>query len=539
MPATLLAIWLDAVEVTLLEKMMDRGDMPNLRALREGGAYGRLLSLEHTLSETVYGMVLTGHPPETTGTWNVGRFNPATYDEGEHEPVDCNGLPFFPQLCPRLRTCIFDIPGLPLLSNVNGIQVSSWGSHSPKVPAASDPPELFAALVARYGQHPGSGYHDFACLDDATAMQDLRSRILTGIPQRAQIACDLLGRETWDLFFMGFGESHGAGHVYWPHPDCLDLLSRSNTLDTMETVYRSIDEALGTVVAAAGPDARIVVFSTEGMSADNFDIPNLVFLPELLYRYSFPGCRNFDFDPARGPSPEKLAGIDNWVMEVWHQRRRPRPIEAWLRDRLPLPWAMRLFRWLMLQPPMDHPLSVSFWNFQPTTWMMSYRRFAKAFTLLTASDGCIRLNVRGRERHGIVRRGDFQRTCDDIETLLRELIDPASGEPVVRKVLRMRHDPFAWGEADHDADMVVLWNSCARNRIVSPRFGSFGPVPYHRTSAHSPDGFLLARGPGIDGGILPLGSPMDVAATILQLAGTPVATLPGRCRIPLRKHQAA
>ena len=313
----------------------------------------------------------------------------------------------------------------------------------------------------------------------------------------------------------------------------------SGTLDTVEAVYRRVDEALGSVIAAAGPDARVMIFSTEGLCAENFDLQNLVFLPELLFRHSFPGCKGLDFDPRRELSPESQAGIKDWVMEIWHQRRRPLAVETWLRDRLRLPISMRLLRWFGLQPPLYHPLSTTFWNFASTNWSIPYRRYMKAFALITASDGCIRLNVRGREKHGLIRADEFAETCDDIENILHELRDPHSGERAVKNVFRIRTDPFAWGKNDHDADLVVTWQPVARAQLVSPHFGNFGPVPFHRTSAHTPDGFIAVKGPGIGRGTLPVGSPLDVAPTILALAGARSGSLPGQCVIPLHSQRMA
>lgn len=530
MPAKVLAIWLDAAEPLLLEQMMANGEMPNLRRLCARGTYGRLVSLEHSLSETAYGMILTGQPPERTGTWNIGEFDTKTYREGGIERTDYNGIPFFLELDPTLRTCVFDIPGLPLLPNLNGIQVTSWGAHSPKISPRSSPPELLAELTARYGAHPGSGYNDYACLHDPLAMRSLRERILAGIPRRGAIIRDLLARSDWDLFLTSFGEPHGVGHVFWPHPECLSLLQASGTLDAVTDVYRAVDQELGKIAATAGEATRIVLFSIEGMCADNFDVQNMVLLPELLYRHSFPGCVGFDFDPHRPPSPESQAGIKNWVMEVWHQRRRPFPLENWLRDRLPLPLAMKLFRWLGLQPPLFHPLTETFWNFQPTTWSIPYRPYMKAFTLITASDGCIRLNVRGRESQGLIAASDFRATCAEITAMLMELRDAETGKAAVQKVLPMRVDPHAWGETDTDADLIVKWNPGVGTRLVSPNFGSLGPVPFHRTSAHTPDGFLSATGPGVPIGRFTTGEPIDIAPTILKLLGSESAReLPGRC----------
>jgi predicted AlkP superfamily phosphohydrolase/phosphomutase len=533
MPTKVLAVWLDAAEPALLEALMARGELPTLARLRGTGTYGRLRTLDHSLSEIVYGMVLTGQPPDSTGTWTIGRFDLQSYREGASERTDYCGVPFFVQLDRNLRTCIFDVPCQPLLPGLKGVQVQAWGSHSPKMAPCSDPPELLAELTARHGGHPGAGYQDYACLDDPASLRDLLTRIMIGIPRRAAVACDLLGRGAWDLFFTSFGETHGGGHYFWPHPDCLAQLQAAGCADALPTVYRAVDEALGKMVAAAGSHARVIVFSTEGMSDDNFDVANFVLLPELLFRHSFPDCRAFDFDGARGPSPEARAGIKNWVMEVWHQRRRPTRLETWLRDRLPLPWAMRSYRWLGLQPPLFHPMTATFWNFQPTTWLMPYRPWMNAFTLISASDGLIRLNVKGRERRGRIRRADFSLACAELIALLDDLRIEESGEPAVAKVIRIREDPMDWGPGLHDADLVVKWRPQVRTRLVSPQLGALGPVPWHRASAHSPDGFLSATGPGIAAGGFAIGTPLDIAPTILALAGSRAgATLPGRCLVP-------
>jgi predicted AlkP superfamily phosphohydrolase/phosphomutase len=540
MPAKVLVVWLDAAEPVLLERMMAEGELPTLAGLRRRGTYGRLRSLDHSLSEIAYGLVLTGQPPDQTGTWTIGAFDPQTYSEGEQERTDYRGTPFFPQLDRTLRTCIFDTPCLPILPNINGIQVQGWGSHSPKMGPCSQPADLIGELTARHGAHPAAGYSDFACMDDPASMRDLHERIAAGIPMRASIACDLLGRESWDLFFTSFGEPHGAGHYFWPHPDCLPLLEACGGIDALPRIYRAVDEALGRMVASAGPDARVVVFSNEGMCDDNFDAANFVLLPEILFRHSFPGCEAFDFDPGRGPSPEAQAGIKNWVMEVWHQRRRPGRLETFLRDRLPVSWATRLYRWLDLNPPLFHPLTAKFWNFQATTWMAPYRPHMKAFALISASDGLIRLNVRGREKHGMIVAADFRRACDEIAALLNELRLPETGQPAVQSVVRLRDDALTWRPGLHDADLIVKWRPATRARLSSPRFGELGPVPWHRSSAHTPDGFLSASGPGIPIGTFATGSPMDIAPTVLALAGSKKgALLPGRCLIPALLRWAA
>ena len=78
-----------------------------------------------------------------------------------------------------------------------------------------------------------------------------------------------------------------------------------------------------------------------------------------------------------------------------------------------------------------------------------------AFALPSFYDGRIRINLRGRERHGIVDPSRYEETCRDLETLLRECRDPRTGEPVVDSFERAStRDPLCLTGSEAD-----LWSS--------------------------------------------------------------------------------
>ena len=74
-------------------------------------------------------------------------------------------------------------------------------------------------------------------------------------------------------------------------------------------MFQAVDGAIQEVVAAAGDDAAVVVFSPQGMESNSMDLPSLVFLPELCYRLSFPGRRALapggDGPAAAGAAPAR------------------------------------------------------------------------------------------------------------------------------------------------------------------------------------------------------------------------------------------
>jgi hypothetical protein len=81
-------------------------------------------------------------------------------------------------------------------------------------------------------------------------------------------------------------------------------------------------------------------------------------------------------------------------------------------------------------------------------------------------------------------------------------------------------------EAEVDLDIVWRGMACA---FEHPDLGTIGPVPFWRTGAHTgPCGFAYVAGPTIVPGDYGTGSVLDVAPTLVELAGTkPIEGLAG------------
>ena len=115
------------------------------------------------------------------------------------------------------------------------------------------------------------------------------------------------------------------------------------------------------------------------------------------------------------------------------------------------------------------------------------------FALPSFSDGHIRVNVRGRERDGIVALEDYTACCDELEAMLRECRDPRTGGPAVDKVLRLRaDDPL--DPRGPGADLVVTWHG-PLDALVHPDTGVIGPFAFPAFRFPHPER-LSARGRG-------------------------------------------
>jgi predicted AlkP superfamily phosphohydrolase/phosphomutase len=154
----------------------------------------------------------------------------------------------------------------------------------------------------------------------------------------------------------------------------------------------------------------------------------------------------------------------------------------------------------------------------------------RAFTLPTDLEGCIRINLKGREPQGIVEPGrEYNELCEEIRASLVELTNPANGAPAARRVW-LRNEVFPGERQEQLPDLIVTWNDAGPfATIASPRFGSIeGDNADLRPGTHSPYGFLLAAGAGIPSGVQGFGRLVDVAPTAMKLLGlTPPAIFDG------------
>ena len=71
--------------------------------------------------------------------------------------------------------------------------------------------------------------------------------------------------------------------------------------------------------------------------------------------------------------------------------------------------------------------------------------------------------------------------------------------------------------------MVVTWRGEPADVLDSPAFGRIGPVPFRRGGSHTTRGFVAIDGPDVPQGELQFGHVLDLAPTILQLMGAPIA----------------
>ncbi|MEO0756096.1 MAG: alkaline phosphatase family protein [Cyanobacteria bacterium J06648_16] len=528
----LIAIGLDAADPALLESWMAAGYLPTLASLKQQGSYGQLSNVEHYRAETPWTTFISGKAPEDTGYWGPVKFDPTTYDVTEVGAYDYQEHPPFYALGCNRKVIAFDIPQSSLSENLDGVHVLGWGAHSPMTASHSTPSEAIADIIAEHGEHPAF-LKDFAECRDLDALKRLQKALAIGIDRKADICATLLNRHDWDLFLTIFGESHTAGHYMWhlsqsDHP--LYCMAGTGAEDLMLKTFVEIDEAIGKILKASPKDANVVIFSAHGMGTNVMDLPSMVFLPELLHRYSFSGKVALAPGKIGAPVAPVKTSFDRkrgWLGEIWNLRAPLNPLTRWLRTNMPVrvQKPLDIFFNRLAQPSVLCPSTLEnagdslFW--QPARWYAPLWPQMKAFAIPSYSEGYIRINLKGREQNGLVEPADYDAVCNELTAMMNQLTDARTGQPLVERVVRIRQNGFDTDSKLPDADLVVLWQDDLPSDVVdAPGYGRIGPIPHHRTGSHRAHGFLLANGPDIQADQFSAGGhALDLAPTLLGLLG--------------------
>ncbi|MBD2103245.1 alkaline phosphatase family protein [Leptolyngbya sp. FACHB-261] len=539
MKSPVIAIGLDAADPTLLENWMSQGYLQNLNRLREQGAYTRLKNIDYYRAETPWTTFLTGCSPQKTGYWSPVKLRQGSYEVEDIGAYDFREYSPFYALGEEHRVAVFDMPQSTLSEQVNGVQVLAWGAHSALTPSSSQPPSLLQELVEQYGEHPVFN-RDHADTRNLAALKKLQQSLETGITRRSAICQDLLKREPWDLFLTIFGETHSAGHFFWhlsqpDHPLYGQLVHKQSGHcpdDAMLAIFEAVDQAIGEILAQAPEQATILIFAAHGMGTNVMDLPSMLFLPELLYRFSYPGKFGLALGQREEPLEPPITAYRSrgWLGEIWSQKHDSNKLRCFLRREAPTKLFNLLEKFIGTteQPDLVSPHQLYKQAdplfFQPARWYKPFWPQMKAFAIPSYSEGYVRINLQGREPEGVVTPSEYEALCDQLSGCLYALKDGRTGQPTVKQVLRTRQSATDNDPKLPDADLVVIWQEeYATDVVDSPDLGRIGPVPYNRTGSHRANGFLLAQGPGIvPGSQLPVGHALDLAPTILNLMGAPI-----------------
>ena len=331
------------------------------------------------------------------------------------------------------------------------------------------------------------------------SLLQLRRR-LSGAPGRlADAALGLLADDSFDLVWLTFLSCHIGGHQFWNlsqlDENALDEPTKRLLEDTLGELYEGVDRALGRVLNALPEDADVIVVSPLGMGENT---SRADFLGKMLDA------------TIEGEIDQKGAA----TVPLWRLRAA---VPTQVRGRITQTLGATLSREIMART-----------SVAGVDWSRT-----KAFVLPSDHNGQIRLNLRGRERDGIVDPGAADELRDRIATGLLSFHD-LDGGPAIAGVDRMEHvvGPDAPARALLP-DLLVRWADTPATRLEGVESQRYGRIDRSgqgsgRAGGHTADAWTLLV-PGRSRIVTRSGEEdvIDVAATACALLGGDMTGLAG------------
>lgn len=511
----LLIIGLDAMSSTWANRWAADGTLPNIAAFLGTSFVGESRNTD-AFEGSTWPSFATAVGTGKHGFYWSEQLNPGTYRVLETTPDDQISQPMLWETLSAAgrRVVVLDAPMCPPVANLNGVQRVEWGGHDFAFGFQTHPPELKREILATVGPYPFSG----PCDADHRSPEECRAfadRLLKAIPMGTRLARETLRRERWDFALQVYGEAHCAGHQLWhlhdPAHPAYDPALSERLGNPVREVYIALDRAFGELLADVSPDTTVVLLALHGMRPP---WGATILAPQILSRL---GVKHYHLeataDAAHDDSSHRLLAL---------YRR--------------LPVALRKPVYRLRQYLNQHWLGRGqSLGFDPAR--------TKAFDLiLGGAFSGIRLNLRGREPHGIVEPGaESERFMAELCRDLMEITDARTGRPAISRIIRTAEE-FPGPKLGSLPDLVVAWNQenllgttnagggkGARVTLTSPKIGTVeGVNTYCRTGDHPLGGMFAVRGPGIAPGKLDRVVPnLDLAPTFARMMGCEMRDVDG------------
>jgi predicted AlkP superfamily phosphohydrolase/phosphomutase len=479
----------DAASVAVVDRMLGEGRLPTLAGLV---GRGRRMDLRTPADHFAAGAFHTLYSGVELG--DHGLFYPFQWDAASQRARYMTAFPAPPAIWERLargglRTLAIDPYESRPPRDWKGTYVCGWQFADRVVlPRWSLPRAASRELARRHGRGPHAT--EIFGRPNVRDLLALRQKLVAAPARVADAATELLAREPYDLAWLTFSAAHLAGHQFW---DLSQLAAepagreRELLAGALADVYEAVDAAFARVLAALPGDADVIVTSAVGMDVNS---SRADLLPGMLAAVL-----------AGGP----LAAGDGAAGAIWRLRAALPPqargaIARALPDRTALELTARL-------------------ELRGVDWSQT-----RAFAHPADNQGYVRLNLRGRERDGIVDPREADELLTRVAAGLRTFRDP-DGRAAVAGVERVaEHHPGA--RTGQLPDLVVRWSDRPATTLVGLESDAFGEVRRSgagsgRSGNHTPGDAWAVVAPGRCAPRELAREPRlsDIAATIAAVCG--------------------
>ncbi|MDQ4064971.1 MAG: alkaline phosphatase family protein, partial [Actinomycetota bacterium] len=301
-------IGLDGAAWHLVDDLIDNGVMPRLRALKERGAHGTLLSTVPTYTPPAWTSAATGVNPGRHGIYGfVGGHAQSEHQELMHAGKVRAATVWEMANVQALRAGIFHLPLTYPAQQLDGWMVS--GMMTPGY--GERPPDGFAMpreLEADIRSWAPAYAIDVSAKWETDWRDDkLCDRVETTLRQRALVLERLLESDPVDVVFSVLESPDRMQHVYYRYMDPNDEMYYSDAGQRLRPAiwrcFNAMDNIVGILDDYAGKAGGVVVCSDHGFTAWDVSVHTNALLERWGYLRFKPAARLMRTRAARAVVP--------------------------------------------------------------------------------------------------------------------------------------------------------------------------------------------------------------------------------------------
>jgi predicted AlkP superfamily phosphohydrolase/phosphomutase len=366
---------------------------------------------------------------------------------------------------------------------------------------AFTPPGLRAELLARFPDYAPTP-PQLATLMEAQDLDGAISVWLKLIDTRTAAAKYLMSRFPTDLFMVVYTSTDWVQHYFWKyidkrHPEYNEA-EAARYHGTIKKFYQVMDDKIGELRAAAGPQANMIIVSDHGMGCHTQGSFHVV---EWLVESGFLALK-----PAQTNANAAAESTPGVMQELG---RGARQVAKTL-----LPAAVReTIKSMVGEKAAPIANKDRFYNRIIWPETRAYSEHGR---------NVININLKGRNKFGVVEPQDYDRVCDELIAKIKEWRDPDTGLPVVKDI-KKRAEMYFGPHIEQASDMYVHWNPDVVLQRPAP--DAIRKKKFWWNGTHRRHGIIFCEGPQIKPASAPADACVyDIVPTVLRLLGVAAPT---------------
>jgi predicted AlkP superfamily phosphohydrolase/phosphomutase len=467
-------IGLDGSAWHLLDPLIESGAMPRLGALIERGSKGVLESTVPASTPPAWTSAVTGVNPGRHGIYG---FQAGTAQD-DRQPLVHSGMIKTSTIwdMANSQNATVGVYNLPL--SYPPQPLNKWMISGMMTPGMGKQPEGFV-YPKELEPKILSWVPDYVVEMSANWEQDWRdptlaNTALSSLKQRKLVMEKLLAEDPVDVLFAVLETPDRLQHVYYrymdPGDELYDTEDAKRIRPTIEKCFVAMDDIVGVVDDFAGSEGGVIVCSDHGFTAWEVSVHVNALLAE------------WGLLTMKGSAKALQSGVAQKVIPV----------------------ARRVLPTKLRRGAKKRTLGAVDWA------------NTKAFAAPNYLQGVF-VNVKGRERFGIVPESEVEAIKDELVKRFTELEAP-DGSPVTDHVMKSQ-DVFGGEPVPGAPDvMPVLRNHRYELDDEVHHREAFTDLSHLPRGVHHPDGMVVVAGGGAKASGTIRGSIMDVAPTLLYMA---------------------